>query len=372
MDDGGGSGIRKEKHIEGCLPIYGFPTVKICKAGNMWLTAPLCSAPTRFPLRCVAASEDKTRVREPLNVKRKAGLGVSIIEIAQKKNMTFADIIRRKSPPIPWDEGGKIPWNDTRFSERMLEWHLSQDTDLASRRFVSIEKHIDWIHYRLLSASPARILDLGCGPGFYTTRLSRLGHECVGIDFSPASIKFAIDQAEKNNLKCRHIHQDIREADYGSGYGLVMLIFGEFNVFSPADAISILKKANRALAEDGLLLLEPQTFSAVRETGQSPSSWHSEEKGLFSDEPYILLNERFWDKDSAIATERYFVIDCSKGDVTRYASSAKAYIDEEYSALLQESNFHDVKFYPSLTGVKDASEKALVAIVAHKKRANRN
>lgn len=32
--------------------------------------------------------------------------------------------------------------------------------------------------------NPTRILDLGCGPGLYTSRLARLGHCCVGIDFS--------------------------------------------------------------------------------------------------------------------------------------------------------------------------------------------
>ena len=42
----------------------------------------------------------------------------------------------------------------------------------------------------------ARVLDLGCGPGLYTTRLAKLGHTCVGIDFSPASIAYAKAEAE--------------------------------------------------------------------------------------------------------------------------------------------------------------------------------
>lgn len=72
-----------------------------------------------------------------------------------------------------------------------------------------------------------------CGPGLYSTRLARLGHTCVGIDFSPASIRYARETAEREELACTFRHEDIRSADYGSGYNLAMLIFGEINVFCP-------------------------------------------------------------------------------------------------------------------------------------------
>ena len=41
----------------------------------------------------------------------------------------------------------------------------------------------------------ARVLDLGCGPGLYVHRLSAMGCECVGMDFSPASIRHASESA---------------------------------------------------------------------------------------------------------------------------------------------------------------------------------
>ena len=102
--------------------------------------------------------------------------------------MKLMDIVRRQRVPKPWSEGEKIPWNDPEFSRRMLDEHLSQAHDAASRRFEIIDKHVDWIHTHVLKGNPTRILDLGCGPGLYTNRLARLGHHCVGIDFSPASI----------------------------------------------------------------------------------------------------------------------------------------------------------------------------------------
>ena len=96
-----------------------------------------------------------------------------------------------EQPPEPWVEGDHLPWDDPGFSERMLQAHLSQRHDVASRRFETIDRHIAWIHDSLLQGRTSRILDLGCGPGFYLQRLAGLGHACVGIDFSPASIAYA-------------------------------------------------------------------------------------------------------------------------------------------------------------------------------------
>ncbi len=105
------------------------------------------------------------------------------------------DVINRKLPPTPWEEGDCIPWSDPAFSERMLKEHLRQDHDAASRRTEKIDEQVAWIHGDLLAGQPTKVLDLTCGPGLYTSRLARLGHECVGIDYAPAAIRYADDNA---------------------------------------------------------------------------------------------------------------------------------------------------------------------------------
>ena len=283
-----------------------------------------------------------------------------------KDPFSILDLVRRKTVPEPWAEGDNIPWNEPGFSERMLTEHLSQAHDLASRRFEAIDTHIEWIHQKLLEGKRSKILDLGCGPGFYSSRLAKMGHECVGIDYSPASIKYAAEQAGKEKLSCKYLHEDIRKAEFVSGFDLVMLIYGELNVFRPADIKTILKKANHALVGDGILLLEPHSFDVVKSIGEQPSSWYSAKSGLFTDKPHICLDESFWDAQSSTATKRYFIIDASTVDVARYATTYQAYTEQQYRSLLKECGFEAIEFYPSLAEAKEKHQNDLIAVVAKK------
>lgn len=280
--------------------------------------------------------------------------------------MKLSKVVNRTDHPLPWAEGDNIPWNDPEFSQRMLKEHLCQDNDAASRRLVTIEKQVKWIDHELLNSVPTKILDLGCGPGLYTNRLSKLGHSCVGIDFSPASIAYANDQALREDLPCRYLLRDIRETNYGNDFGLVMLTYGEFNSFDHKDAKSIIKKAYRSLERNGVLLLEPHTYQAVKEMGEPKTSWYTKEKGLFSSRPYVCLEERFWDSVLHTSTTRYYIIDGATGDVNRYAQTMQAYDDEEYSVLLTDCGFSDATFLPSLTGSTYEKQKGLQVITAKK------
>ena len=279
--------------------------------------------------------------------------------------MTLPEIVRRQPVAEPWVEGDKIAWHEPEFSRRMLAEHLSQSHDAASRRFDSIDRQVAWIHRELLKKLPTRVLDLGCGPGLYTSRLAELGHECVGIDISPASVAYATAQADESNLRCSYVLQDMRTADYGDGYGLAMLIFGEFNVFKPRDAEAILKKAHAALVPGGVLLLEAHTFEAVRAMGERDAHWYSAPSGVFADKPYLCLRESFWHPDHAATTERYFVVDAQTG-VVRYASSMQAYTDAEYRALLSGGGFGDIRFHPCMGGTASGHQDGLVVITSRK------
>jgi len=272
-----------------------------------------------------------------------------------------------RGEPEPWAEGDNIPWNEAGFSERMLAEHLSQDHDMASRRFETIDAQVRWMDEELLRGRPSRILDLGCGPGLYALRLARLGHRVLGVDFSPASIRYARERAVESGLETgapRYELADLREAEYGGPYDLAMQIFGEINVFKPADAARILAKAAAALAPGGKILLEVHGFSLVEGLGREGPSWSASRGGLFSPAPHISLVERHWDARRSVATVRYDIIDPERASVAHYAQSVQAWTDDGYRRLLSEAGFLDIEFLPGF-GTAPASP-GLFVIVARR------
>ncbi len=277
--------------------------------------------------------------------------------------MKLTDLHHRDKNPRPWAEGEKIPWNDPDFSRRMLREHLSQKHDAASRRTAKINRQAAWIHTHILSGKPARILDLGCGPGLYASKLAAFGHTCHGIDFSPASIEYALQHASAN---CTYSLADLRQAGFGTGFDLAMFIYGEFNVFRPEDACRILQKAWAALQPGGKLLLEVTSFEAVYELGNQPATWYSAENELFAEACHLCLMESFWDEDQSAAIERYYIVDAATAQVTRYSSTTQAYTAERFQAMLGEAGFGSITFYPSLVGKADASQSQMLVIEAVK------
>ncbi len=280
---------------------------------------------------------------------------------------TILDIVNRTPNPTPWSEGDNIPWDDPGFSERMLAEHLNQEHDLASRRSETIDQHVEWIFSEVLGSRPARLLDLACGPGFYTVRLARIGCECVGIDFSPASIRHARDMAATEaRLSCTYHQADVRDGLLGEGFDLVMMVYGQFNVFPRDRGLEILKNAHGALKPGGRLLLEVQSLEQIQQGGESAPSWYSARSGLFSGAPHLVLQENFWDADAGASTIRFSIIDGQTGTVSTYALSNEAYTEHELTDSLRLAGFNDVERFPSLSGKAIAGDADLPVFVARR------
>lgn len=255
----------------------------------------------------------------------------------------------------PTDHWQKIPWDDPDFSRRMLDVHLTQETDAASRRTSKIDAHVDWIHRKVLGSESATILDLGCGPGLYMDRLSELGHTCTGIDFSPASINYA-----KGHHAGRYRQDDLRTADFGEGNDLVMLIFGELNAFAPEEAQAIIDKAHAALKHGGKLLLEVSYAGALEAEATKPPTWFTAESGLFSDSPHLGLQETKLDLGCLVSN--YYIVD-EAGGITTYTTMHQIYTEDEYRQMLRA--FDPVLVYPCLMGMQEENPQ-FMAILATK------
>ena len=254
--------------------------------------------------------------------------------------MKISDIVNRQNPPQPWEEGEKIPWDEPDFSKRMLKEHLSQDHNAASRRFEVVHRQVDWLE-RLAGGleKDLKVLDLACGPGLHSLDFARRGHSTYGIDFSPASIEWAQSQTEEQSLSSDFVHGDIRNAEFGTGYDLAILLFGEMNVFTAEDLSLIARKTRAALNTDGMLMLEPHEPGVIRANFETAPSWSAQESGLFSDRPHMLIDEGFWHDDVQMAVKRWYVVDSETNEVTNYSQTVVEHTKAELVKLIEAEGF---------------------------------
>lgn len=276
--------------------------------------------------------------------------------------MDISDIIftRRPTPLTPGE--GKIPWDDAAFSQRMLDNHLSQDHDWASRKLPVIEQQVAWVARQL--ADGGQILDLGCGPGLYTQRLAQRGYVCSGVDFSPAAIHWARQQAHQHGLAIDYHQQDVRHFTPAQAFDLIMMTFGEINVFSAEDTRALLRRCASWLKPGGKLLLEVHSFAEVKRQGEAERSWQPCPEGLFVDRPHVLLTENQWDEAAQTSTTLFWVLE-DNGVVTRFSSQTRAWHDEQYQQLLAECGFSDIsKIAGDEWPVSDTFEDKLFALMA--------
>ncbi|THB66259.1 MAG: class I SAM-dependent methyltransferase [Desulfovibrio sp.] len=263
-------------------------------------------------------------------------------------------------PQDLWAGNNKIPWNDPDFSSRMLEHHLSQDHDLASRRTELIQEQSAWICERLPALPEVRILDLGCGPGLYAPHLSGPGRKYLGLDFGPASIAHARKHFQDPG-KTEFELGDMRSAPLGVPHHVALLLYGELNVFSPEDCRTILASVHAALEPGGMLFVEMQTQEAVEKLGQE-NSWYATPSGLFSQEPHVCLTQGLWYPEQRVALQRFHVVDPRTASLQTYDHVTQAWGAGEVEALLDYMGFCEVTW----AGDWPSGNKGLKLITARK------
>lgn len=94
------------------------------------------------------------------------------------------------------------------------------------------------------------ILDLGCGTGGETKRLTGLGANVIGIDFSEESLKFA----KENVPEAQFILMDILDMDFSDSYFDGVVEAGVLFHFSEVEQEQIIKKIYSILKSKGRFL----------------------------------------------------------------------------------------------------------------------
>ena len=225
--------------------------------------------------------------------------------------------------PTLWQRSTEPFWDDEHISKGMLEAHLNPDWDAASRKHDFISKSVKWLSGIIPTKS--KILDIGCGPGLYTKRLSDIGYIVTGIDYSKRSIAYAKNQ----DSKTEYIYQNYLELDYNNMFDAVILIYCDYAALTPDERKILINNVHKALKPGGIFILDVFTdkhFSMK----QSKTSWTFYENGGFwSAEPHICLEATYLYENNTVAGEQIIII-TNKG-IKKYLLWDTAYTVEKLS-----------------------------------------
>lgn len=217
--------------------------------------------------------------------------------------------INRRPKPYEFYTAAEL-WTDEYTSQRMLEYHLNESVDVASRSRRFIDRSAKWIIEYFKLGPGSNIIDFGCGPGLYTSRIARCGADVTGIDFSKRSLDYATEEARKNNLNINYIHSNYLEYETDEKFDLAIMIMCDFAALSPAQRSSMLGRFYKILKSGGSVLLDVYSLNYFRSV---------QEKSVYE---FNMMN-KFWSAGDCYCFLNTFKYEAEKLLLDKYVIYSK-------------------------------------------------
>ncbi len=123
------------------------------------------------------------------------------------------------SPMIAY---GKVvnPYDERK--ERIVHYWEKRSSDFLTHKREELhsamaERWMKEIRAQLPAGGRLRILDVGCGAGFFSVLLAKEGHRVTGVDLTPDMIENAKILAAEENADCEFIVMDAENVDFPDG-----------------------------------------------------------------------------------------------------------------------------------------------------------
>jgi SAM-dependent methyltransferase len=275
----------------------------------------------------------------------------------------LAIIIKYAAKPSLFELGDPHLWDDQHISKGMLEAHLNPDNDLASRRHATIDKEVRYLVSSGTLKKGDRLLDLGCGPGLYSIRLSEQGLSVTGIDISSRSLEYARNTAAARGLEIEYRLLNFFDIEYREKFDAVLQTNGELNTFSDDKRNELLSRLHRALKPGGLFVFDLTTRKQIKDRVSS-ISWHVSDGGFWRPGRHLVLEQGYDFSEESIWVNQYIIMD--ENGISVYRNWFHDYDLYTIIAVLEKAGFQVTRAWNDLTGTPYAAGGKWIALVARK------
>ena len=249
-------------------------------------------------------------------------------------------------------------WTRPHLSQQMLSFHLNQETDLASRRFETIDRVVGWIDSQL-NLEGKSLCDLGCGPGLYTERFGQKGAKVTGVDFSPTSIDYAKAHSKQS---VRYIQADYLLDELPSGFDLITLIYTDLCVMPPQQRGALLGRMRSMLNPGGQIVIDVAGVELLR--GKSEVTLIEDQLmgGFWSSCDYVGIQKTFLYPEINLSLDRYVIIE--PNETWQVFNWFQHFTPSDIESELSSAGFVIEQMAGDLMGAPLTDDSELIGIIA--------
>ncbi|MFP4698218.1 MAG: class I SAM-dependent DNA methyltransferase [Eubacteriales bacterium] len=227
-----------------------------------------------------------------------------------------------------------------------------------------------WVNYIIdifnyYSVPPGLVLDLGCGTGNITQRLSQKGYDMIGVDNSEEMLMVAQEKAKGECLDILYLHQDMREFElYGTVKAIISTCDSINYIIEEDDLLNVFKLVNNYLDPGGLFVFDLNTkYKYKHVLGDRIFAENKEESS------YIWQN-CYYEKDGINEYNLTLFFEVSQGLFNRFEEThyQRAYSFDDIKMLLEDAGLEFLSIYDALTFELPKEDSERVYIIAKEKK----
>jgi SAM-dependent methyltransferase len=249
-------------------------------------------------------------------------------------------------------------WTRPHLARQMLGYHLSQESDLASRKVESIDRVVEWIDAQL-DISEKRMCDLGCGPGLYTQRFASRGAKVTGVDISAHSLDYAEAQ---NTQTIKYIEADYLSDDLPTGFDVITLIYTDLCALSPTQRQKLLGRMREMLNPDGHIVLDVAAIGSFAQKEEVTIIQDKLMGGFWAPGDYVGIQRTFVYPEERLSLDRYLIVEPS--ETWQIYNWFQYFTPESIEAELQNAGLEIDQMVGDLSGAPLKQGSEFIGIVA--------
>jgi SAM-dependent methyltransferase len=277
----------------------------------------------------------------------------------------FEQLDRLTHRPEPFEFcTADLLWTDEHISRKMLEYHLDETVDLASRNHAFIKQSAAWIIDRFGIDHNRAVCDFGCGPGLYAMLFAEAGADVTGVDFSERSIRYARNTSAEAGLEIDYIAQNYLDFATDKKFDLITLIFCDFCALSPLQRQTLLSDFREFLRDDGAVLLDVVTVGHYETTEEYVTLETAPEGGFWSASPYYVLTRTFKYPAEKLILEKHCIVE--KERTREIYNWLQCFDRASIEAEFREAGLKVTEFLGDVGGAPFDPDSAQMAVVARR------